>query len=202
MRRQRQFSGGPLTLLADLLVVLWVVLWLMAGLAVADATEELTVLGDGVAEAGGGVIESGKTIGSIDIPVVGGGFNEAGEQLQKAGRDIEDTGRDTSESVIDLSRLLGLAVTLLGIAPLLIYYLPPRLARAGEALAFKRMLREGAQEPGLEEFLARRAAHHLPYRRLRKISEAPWRDLDAGRHRALAEAELRRMGVARRRLQT
>ncbi len=56
----------------------------------------------------------------------------------------------------------------------------------------------GTGDVGLESFLAHRAAHHLSYRRLRKVTEEPWSDLEAGRYDALARAELHRMGVARR----
>ena len=39
----------------------------------------------------------------------------------------------------------------------------------------------------LDEFLARRAVQNLPYHRLRAVSENPWRDLEEGRYRALAD---------------
>ena len=52
------------------------------------------------------------------------------------------------------------------------------------------------REPWVDEVLARRALVHLPYRRLREISDDPIADLRAGRHEALAAAELEWFGLA------
>ena len=50
-------------------------------------------------------------------------------------------------------------------------------------------------DPGVEEFLARRAIEALGYHRLRRLSPAPWADVEAGHRAALAAAELRRLGL-------
>ena len=52
-------------------------------------------------------------------------------------------------------------------------------------------------DEALEQFLARRALDHLPYRRLRRLSENPWRDYEDGHTAALADAELARVGLRR-----
>ena len=44
---------------------------------------------------------------------------------------------------------------------------------------------------------ARRAADVLPWDRLRVISADPWRDIANGEYRALADAELARLGLRR-----
>ena len=43
--------------------------------------------------------------------------------------------------------------------------------------------------------LARTAVRRVPYAQLRRISAQPWQDLERGRHRDLAAAELRRLGL-------
>jgi hypothetical protein len=53
----------------------------------------------------------------------------------------------------------------------------------------------GGREPWLDEVLARRALVHLPYHRLRELSDDPVADVRAGRHAALAAAELEWFGV-------
>lgn len=51
------------------------------------------------------------------------------------------------------------------------------------------------RDPGLEEFLAHRAVHHLPYDTLRQVTADPWADLRSGSFRLLANAELTRLGL-------
>ena len=99
---------------------------------------------------------------------------------------------------LELTLLVGsLAVALVPSLPLVIGYLPPRLGRAREAAALRRLLIEGAGNPALERFLAQRAVEHLSYRELRRVSATPWRDVEDGRYSSLADAELARLGLRR-----
>jgi len=59
-----------------------------------------------------------------------------------------------------------------------------------------RRLLAGSVDPMLVEHLARAAVVRVPYAQLREVSRTPWEDLEAGRHRHLAAAELRRLGIA------
>ena len=52
-------------------------------------------------------------------------------------------------------------------------------------------------DPAFEQYLARRAVDVLPWDRLRAISPDPWRDIANGEYRALADAELARLGLTR-----
>jgi hypothetical protein len=47
----------------------------------------------------------------------------------------------------------------------------------------------------MDELLARRALVHLPYHQLRRLSPDPLSDVRAGRHAALADAELEWHGI-------
>jgi hypothetical protein len=91
--------------------------------------------------------------------------------------------------------------------PIVTLYAPFRISRRRDLRAIRRAARQAGGDPGFEEFLARRAAENLPYHRLREVTPNPWRDLEEGRYQALAEAELRRLGLrrmarARRRVNT
>ena len=200
MRLEKLFGSGPATLAADVVVATLVVLFIALGLAVTDAAEELTTLSDGVSDAGGAVTSSGEAIGGVDVPVVGEQLAGAGEEIRMAGEEVQRRGDDSREQIEDFARLLGLVVAGVPMLLLLGYYLPPRLSRAGEVRALKSLQRIAGDDPRFVEFLARRAAEQLPYRRLRRISDRPWADLDEGRHSELAKGELRRMGVMRTRL--
>ena len=52
-------------------------------------------------------------------------------------------------------------------------------------------------DPGFEQYLARRAIDALPWDELRALSPDPWRAVAAGDFPALADAELRRLGLRR-----
>ncbi len=195
MSRAR-LPGGAGILIVDLAVVAWVVIAILVGIAVADAVKELTALSESVSNAGRAIEGSGSAIGSLrDLPLVGGQIGDAAEGVQGAGRGVVDEGRAAGVTIERVANLLGLVVALLPILPALALYLPPRLARASEIGSLKRVVRAGAGDPRLERFLAERALHHLSYRELARVSREPWRDLAEGRHRDLAEAELRRVGV-------
>lgn len=193
----RPFSSAPTTLLLDLLVAAWIVACIAFGVFVANGVEELTVLSDGISDAGGAVVSSGDAIGGAELPVVGKAFGGVGEEISQAGREVQGGGESSRADIERLARLLGIALALIPMLPVLLHYLPPRLTRGREIRAVKRMRGTAGDDPLFVEFLARRATEQLPYRQLRKVSDRPWLDLEEGRHVPLAEAELRRVGILR-----
>ena len=194
---QPRLPGGRAVLLTDALALAWVLLWILLGLVVADAVRELTGLTDGFATIGGSLGDAADAVAAIELPLVGGGLDGATESLRGAGRDVAASGESSRATIERTATVLGLAVALVPSLPLVIGYLPPRLGRAGEARALRRLLRDGDGDPALDRFLAHRAAEALSYRELRRISPKPWRDLEEGRYEALADAELDRVGVRR-----
>ena len=75
-------------------------------------------------------------------------------------------------------------------------YLPGRRARRRDVAAIRTALGRAGMTAPLEGYLAQRAVSLLPVTSLLEVSEDPYRDLSDGRHRALAAAELRRLGIA------
>jgi hypothetical protein len=196
MSRPRLPSSTAGVLVVDLLVALWALLWIVLGLMVAADVRELTELSTSLSTAGQAVDDSGRALGAIDIPLIGGALDASAQQIQDAGRSVIEGGQSSRETIERLSVLLGLGVAVLPLVPVLVYYLPPRLGRAVEIHSVKRVLADGSGDPLLERFLAHRAAHQLSYRELGRVSRTPWRDLEEGRYSELAAAELRRVGVA------
>lgn len=82
--------------------------------------------------------------------------------------------------------------------PLLALYLPLRASRIREVRAVRRAMQRPSGERVFDEFLARRAAERLPYGVLLAVSPDPWEDLKMGRYGPLADAELRRLRIRRR----
>jgi hypothetical protein len=163
---------------------------------VAGSVKELTVVSDRVSQAGRAVQDSGRALGSLsELPLVGERVAGAARGLTEAGNGVVAEGRAAEQGIERTADLLGLAFTLIAVVPVLALYGPPRLAHARDLRSLRQALRDGAGDPALERFLAQRAAIHLSYRELARTSRTPWRDLDEGRHRPLAEAELRRVGL-------
>ncbi len=187
--------SGPALFLLDALVVLWVVLFVYLGSVVTDEVNDLTELSRTVSTAGQAVEDSGRALGSIDIPVVGSLLDSSSGQISDAGGSVIAGAESSRQTIERIAILLGVLAAAVPILPVLLYYGPPRLGRGLEVRAANETVRAGEGDPLLERFLAERAVHSLSYRELRRISAEPWRDIAEGRFRDLAAAELRRVGA-------
>jgi hypothetical protein len=186
----------------DVLIVLWVVGWIAMGFAVAHDVSNLSTLADTVVTSGRSVRQTGQALRGIeDLPFVGALVKPRVErviaQVDAGAAQAIQSGQSAKDSVHSLSVLLGVSVALIPSVPILALYAPFRISRVREIAAVRRAARRHGGEPAFEEFLARRALDRLPFHRLRAISEDPWRDLERGSHRALADAELARLGIRR-----
>ena len=196
-RYQPVLPRGRAAAIVDLILIVWTVSWVFIGLAVAHEVRGLADLSDTVTKVGGAVEESASAIKSFEqVPLVGDRLAEPSDRIGEAGRSAQESGRSSRESVENLSVLLGLSIALIPSLPLVFLYVPWRTAVVRERAAIRSAMR-GGPDPGLEEYLARRAAEHLPFHRLRSISPNPWRELDEGRCGRLAAAELERLGLRR-----
>lgn len=196
-RYQPILPRGRAALALDAVLIVWTLAWGVIGWAVAQEVRGLADLSDTVATVGRAVEESGRSIGEFDdVPFIGDRISEPSAEIEDAGRSAQASGRSSRESVENLSVLLGVSIALIPSVPLLALYVPWRIALVRERRAVKAALRRGL-DSSLEEFLARRAAEHLPYHHLRAISPEPWRDLERGNCEGLVVAELERLGLRR-----
>ena len=196
-RYQPVLPRGRAALIVDLILVAWTAAWVCIGLAVHHEVRGLADLSDTVTKVGGAVEESGRAIDSFgDVPLVGDRLAEPSERIGEAGRSAQESGRSSRESVENLSVLLGVSIALIPSLPLVFLYVPWRIAVRRERSAIRAAIR-GTPDPGLEEYLARRAAEHLSFERLRSVSPNPWHELSEGRCARLAAAELERLGLRR-----
>ncbi len=180
----------------DVTLAVWVAVWVILALQVAQEVRGLAELSTTVSRVGTAVEESGRVLsGFEDLPLgVGDRLDEPGRRIEEAGRSAVSSGSSSRDSVESLSVLLGLALAVIPSLPVFGFYLPLRLSHVRERRALLGAI-ESARGDALEEFLARRAVERLSYRRLRRVSAEPWRDLAAGRYRSLACAELERFGL-------
>jgi hypothetical protein len=184
--RARQFLG-------DLAVLAWTAAWVWAGLTLYRLVEKLAVPGARLEQAGGGlagdVAEIQQKVGRL--PVVGGDLQGPFGRLAGVGRTLADAGATQQQVVHQLALWLGVLVAAVPIAALLVAWLPRRVAWAREAGAASRLRLAGADL----ELFALRAVANRPLRELRRVTPDPAGALRAGEYEALADLELRALGL-------
>jgi hypothetical protein len=178
-------------IVVDVLVALWMAWWLVAGIVVGHEVRRLASVSETAGQLGHAVIDVGDAVRGL--PLVG---DQIGGSVHAAGQDAVDTAESAAARTRRVGVLIGAAIALIPNLPLILFYLPRRLAAERERHALRRALADGPREH-VEEILARRAIAHVPYYRLRQVSADPAADLHAGRHAALAAAELERLGMRR-----
>jgi hypothetical protein len=192
----RGVSGATVRVL-DGLVTFWVLLWIIVAALIGWAVWQLTGLTDTVTDSGNALDSAGQAIASFgDIPLVGDVPRQLGAQIRGTAEDIRTSGMNAEATVKRVAILLGLVVLLMPTLPLLLAYLPPRVGRARELRALKQSMSR-ADEGALDGYLAQQAVQSLPFDQLRKVTPDPWSDLASGRVRALADAQLRHLGMRR-----
>jgi hypothetical protein len=183
-------------LLGDLATLAWTAGWLAAGLAMYRLVERLAVPGARVEQAGtdfaGDVAQIRERIGRV--PVVGDQLQGPFGRLAGTGRTLAEAGATQQEVVHQLALWLGVVVAAVPVVTLLLVWLPRRVAWAREAGAASRLRLEGANL----ELFAIRAVANRPLRELRRVSADPAGALRAGEHEALADLELRALGLRAR----
>jgi hypothetical protein len=180
----------------DVLIVCWVVAWAVVGLLAAHEIRSLQTLSQTMVKSSAALDQAGRAIETIGaIPLVGRGPKELGRQVRDTAVSVRESGRISRQNIRNLSVLLAIAIVGIPITPVLFTYAPLRLRRIRELKAVRRSLAGRDGDPGVEEFLARRAVQHLPYHVLRAVSDRPWQDLEHGRYQPLAQAELRWLGL-------
>ena len=181
----------------DVILVLWLLLWCAIGYTLGRTVNELSGLSDGVIGAGEGVSDAAGALGDFaDVPLIGGGIDAIADRIDAIGQGTVQKGEASKDAIFNVSLLIGLVVALGPTVPLLAVWLVIRAPLARERRRIGKALDAG--DPGLDGYLALRAATRFPYSRIAGVTTDPWGDLQAGRHAALASMELTRLGLTRR----
>ncbi len=180
----------------DVAVLVWVLVWASLGLVVWRDIRTQATLSDSVVRVGSAVKQTGDALEALGaLPLVGSGIEDLAGRVQRAGTDVLDSGQRSADAVHRSAIIAGVATGVLPAAMVLLLYLPVRLSWRRDVAALGAAFARG--DAGLEEYLARRAIGTLSWERLRAITDDPWGDVAAGRFRALADAELERVGLRR-----
>ncbi|TFV57730.1 hypothetical protein E4P41_14175 [Geodermatophilus sp. DF01-2] len=183
--------------LLDGFVLFWVLLWIVLGLLTGHEVQQLTSVSDSAQASARAADSAGQALQSLrDLPLVGGDAGELGDQVRDAAQAVLANAADSRVTIHRLGVLLGISIALIPLTPVLWLYLPPRLVYRADVAALRARLASGPPDDALTAYLARRAVDRLPYRQLSALTEDPVGDLRAGRHAALARAELGHLGLA------
>lgn len=182
--------------LGDLLLLAWVAGWAWAGQQARAAVDLLGTPGRETASAADDLAGRFHDVeGRIDdLPAVGDDLAAPFQGAAQAAESLAAAGRAQAETVTDVALLAGLAVFLVPVLLVAVLYVPLRVRFVRRASAGRRL---AAADPAL---LALRALVNRPPRDLLRITPDPataWRTGDPDTIRALADLELRSLGLRR-----
>ncbi|MFA4964756.1 MAG: hypothetical protein WC709_03855 [Thermoleophilia bacterium] len=198
MRRDLELLSARTVRWVDIGVVVWVVAWAALGALIWNDIRAQAQLSDDVIKIGTAVRDTGQAFAVVGgLPLVGGGIADFAERIETMGAEVEGSGQDSRGGILRTAVVAGLGVGLLPAVLMLCLYLPVRVRWRRYVGAIAAALPGLAGDPALEKYLARRAVDALPWDRLRAISGDPWTAVAAGDVRALADAELARLGLQR-----
>ncbi len=188
----------------DALAVLWVLVWLVAATVLGSATWGLADMTDTARSAASAADQAGRALEDLgDLPLVPDRTGELGASIREQGASIETQALTARSSIHRVAVGLGVAVFAAATAPVWLVHLPVRARRqraiAG-VLAHLGGGDGGRERDAMAAYLAHRAVATMPPPRLLAVSGDPAGDLAAGRHDALARAELTRLGIDPHRL--
>jgi hypothetical protein len=184
-------------LLTDIVIVVWVYLWIRAGLWVHDMVQKLAVPGRKLETAGGGIADNLADAGSKvnRVPLVGDQLVKPFNGAADAARSLADAGRQQQAIVDQMALVLAIFAVAVPLALVLFLWLPLRLRWMRRA-AIATTVRSA---PAGRDLLALRALASQPLDKLARLGPdiaQSWRNGDADAVEALAELELRRLGLS------
>ncbi len=195
----------------DALALTWVVVWVVAALLLGSATWGLGSVTDSARSAASAADQAGEALEDLgDVPLVPDAIGERGTAIRDQSASIDAQALSARSGVHRVAVGLGVAVFAAATAPVWLVHLPLRARRRRTVSSVLARL-DGAvgSTPGcdpardrrvMSAYLAHRAVATMPPTRLLALSADPVGDLAAGRHDALARAELGRVGIDAHRL--
>ena len=198
MRGDAQLLSARAVRWIDVGIVVWVVVWMAFGVILWHDIRAQTQLSGDVIKIGTAVKETGQALSVVGgLPLVGGSIGDFAAKIEKMGAEVAASGEESQAGIERTAVIAGLSVGILPAALALFLYLPVRVRWRRYVRAVADALPAFAGEPAFEQYLARRAADALPWDSLRALSPDPWQAIASGDYRALADAELSRLGLRR-----
>jgi hypothetical protein len=192
------FSGARAVHRLDIVVAVWIAVWVVLGVVVWHDIGAQAQLADDVIKVGTAVKDTGKALGVVGgLPLVGGQIGDFADRIEGMGAEVEGSGISSRDAVRRSAVAAGLGIAVLPAALVLALYLPARLRWRRDVQTIAAALSSSSDDPAFREYLARRAVAALSWDELRAVTPDPWGAIGRGDHRALADAELARLGLSR-----
>jgi hypothetical protein len=192
------FSSARMVRTTDIGIAVWIAVWLVVGVLVWHDIGAQAGLATDVIKVGGAVRQTGDALGVVGgLPLVGGQIGGFADRIKAMGAEVETSGQDSRDATRRVAVIAGLAAGLLPTAMVLLLYLPVRLRWRRDVAAVAAALPGAAGDPSLDAYLARRALASLSWPELCAVTPDPQGAADRGDCRALADAELARLGLHR-----
>lgn len=191
--------AGRALVALDAVIALWVVAWVTLGLAIGHQVSGLRALSQTTTKVGSALRQTGATLDTLgSLPLVGRQLGQTARQIEDAGASTVASGHASRDSVHSLSWMLALAIAVIPSIPVIGFYLPVRLLAVRERRRLRAVVAAHGEDPAFRRYLAHRALLTMPYDRLVATEREPWAGYSDGAFEALADSELRRMGIRRR----
>jgi hypothetical protein len=181
----------------DVAVLVWIVVWCALGALIWHDLLAQSRLSDNVIKMGLAIRDTGEALAVVGgLPLIGNGISDFADRIAATGAEVESSGRDSRDSITRVAVVSGFGVAVLPAAMVLFLYLPIRIGWRREVAGIAAALARSHGD-GFEHYLAQRAVYALPWDRLQALVGDPWQAIAAGDYRALADAELARLGLVR-----
>jgi hypothetical protein len=182
----------------DIIVAAWIAVLVVIGVVVWHDIGAQAQLAADVVRVGTAVKDTGKALGVVGgLPLVGGQIGDFAARIESMGDEVEGSGRSSGDAVHRTALAAGLGVGVLPAVLILTLYVPARARWRRDVRAIADALAGSAGDPAFEQYLARRAVAALAWDEVRRVTPDPWGALERGDLRALADAELARLGLTR-----
>ncbi len=187
-------------LLADVTTLIWVVFWGIVVWRLFEFLSSFAQAGRSVQASGATMIQGGRDLGEslAGLPLVGSQVRDiARDAFAGAGTPLTAFGTELERFIFVIAFVLAALLALVTLQPWLSRYLPWRVGRVRRVRAAHQAIRTGSDlsDPDTQRFLAMRAVSRLEYADLLEYTPDPLGDWAAGRHEALARAELASQGL-------
>jgi len=187
-------------LLADLTTVLWVGFWIIVVWRLFEFLSGFAQAGRSVQDGGQSMVQGGRDLGEslAGLPLVGAQARDiARDAFAGAGTPLVSFGTELERFIFVIAFALAALLAIVTLQPWLSRYLPWRLDRVRRVRAAHQAIRTGSDlsQPDTRRLLAMRAVSRLEYADLLEYTPDPLGDWAAGRHEALARAELASQGL-------
>lgn len=185
-----------LQMVGDLCALAWIAAWVWVGLLVYNVINALTGPVVSLQEAGAdfNVRMQGAGDRVQDLPMLGDRLSQVFDGVGGAGGNLERAGANLAEAIGNIALLLGGVIAAGPILSVLIPWLLVRIRFAQRASAAQRIIHSNRDL----DLFALRALAHQPMHKLVRLTEDPagaWRRGDPALTRALADLELRSLGL-------